>query len=281
MQLTSSQKRTERELHGGVGMLPQGKVRTHGGGGASSISPTLTAWVVRRVGDGLRCDPTFRVFRCPNGHGFEVARVRCSGDRFCPDCSKVWAGKEAIRAAQRLERVQDGGRAVRHVVVSWPAILRPLTRERLVQARKEAWRALRRMGATGGAIVVHGWRHAPSGVGIEWRPGLHVHALVFGRIDERARPAGVFVMTKRPKQESLIGTLAYLLDHAACMEGGHAITWVGSCSYNKAGADPKRTPDGPRCPVCNALMELLLPGVSRDGIDSFRELNPGERWLDG
>jgi hypothetical protein len=138
------------------------------------------------------------------------------------------------------------------------------------------------MGATGALLVVHPWRHSVGAVGTVWTRGLHVHALVRGKVNARARPKDAFVRVLRHRQESLVGTISYLLDHAGYVPRGHAVRWFGSLSYNKLGRTEVSLPEGPLCGTCGSLMEPVNDSPwSRDDIEEFERLSGQRCLLDG
>lgn len=135
--------------------------------------------------------------------------------------------------------------------------------------------------------MVHPWRKLKDGAGrtvqpVVWLPGPHVHALVWGRVDERKRPAGAYVRALRSMQETVVGTLAYLLDHAGVVIRKHALRWWGVASYNKCPGVPKYSKDKvtPLCPLCGGSMREL--GVTEDVYFYWVDLARGlDHYIDG
>ncbi|MFZ1990786.1 MAG: hypothetical protein WAW96_13575 [Alphaproteobacteria bacterium] len=148
------------------------------------------------------------------------------------------------------------------------------------KARAQAIQTLKAMGAEGGAVVLHPWRHRAVDGCTKWYAGLHVHAIVYGRVDADKRPAGTFVRTTRPAQKSVRGTFAYLLDHGGYYYKGHAVSWFGTLSYN-AGLGVKPLEDEPmRCDRCGAVLEqfgeyAMSKALAFDLVGTLREEGGG------
>jgi len=201
----------------------------------------------------------FRTLWCPRDGTKVRLRLMCDTPRDCPRCYKRWAAREAARAASRLVAIRkkrSHALEARHVIISfWDHVVE--TGEELSLFAKLIYKTLLVMGAHGGLVVIHPWRHTgPLGDDC-WRVGVHAHALVYGPVDASLRPPGAFVKVL-PERESLAGTLNYLLEHAGFVDGGHAVRWFGSCSYNKTGGlVVPRLPEVVLCPLCSGPLEAL------------------------
>lgn len=228
----------------------------------SLVSPSLAF----RVGSGTECLAEFRTWVCPVDGTLVDRRVTCDDERLCPECSKLWAWREAAEVERRLACAKEVFEP-RHVVVSPNDQTGVRTAEDISRLRTQAWGVLRRMGARGAVLVVHGWRHRPEDACTVWVDGPHVHALVFGRVDADKRPRSVVVRTVRREQANVGGTIAYLLNHAATSPRQHAVAWVGSLSYRKLKAGRRERRTAPSCPVCGAEMEPIEGLVDRTGWD--------------
>ncbi len=256
-------------------MTPIGKSTLGLGVGSVAAGASET---IQRVGSGIPCDPdeAFISWYCPRDDTQVRTAVTCEQDRLCPRCSKRWAFRSARKAAWRLEKVRKGfqrsdgawtfkvrGRlSPRHVVVSYISAIDPLTPQGATAHMRHAWRKLKKMGAKGGVGIYHPWRHAPSSQGPAtafWRLGVHSHWLIWGFLETSKRPEYMFVRVLRAYQESLVATLAYLLDHCGVWKRGHALRYYGIASYNGCVGVPPLPAQSivPDCPECGGPMERL------------------------
>ncbi len=252
---------------------------------------------VQRVGSGLACEEgeSFKSWYCPRDDTVVHVPLTCSEARLCPRCSRRWAFKEARKAAWRLSHVQKrkvyGNVPPRHVVVSFAEGQgEELTVAGYDVLFTRAWAVLKTMGSRGGVGLVHPWRHwKPGDYGDVrsvdlWAPGPHYHFLVWGWLDLEVQPEGAFVRVLRSEQETVVGTLGYLLDHCGVVERKHALRWYGVASYNGCSGVPPlpREVTVPLCPLCGGDMtELDLVdwtyGGRPEGVpfDGWRALGEG------
>ena len=269
-------------------MTPIGKSTFHVGVGAGHLGAAAT---VARVGSGVPCDPdqSYISWYCPQDDTQVRTAVTCEEARLCPMCSKRWAVRQARKAAWRLKKVGErkmpvSQRSPRHVVVSYISAIDPLTPEGMTAHLKHAWKILRNMGAKGGVGIYHPWRHSDAKEGpytAFWRMGVHSHWLIWGWLDVEDRPEYMFVRVIRSQQETIVGTLAYLLDHCGVSPRGHALRYYGIASYNGCtDVPPYPVPelDPPSCPECgSSMVRLGMYGVDDSDLMLWLE-NPG--WRD-
>ena len=124
---------------------------------------------------------------------------------------------------------------------------------------REAARILKSMGALGGAMVFHAWRHAGSTpLTTYWAWGPHVHALYWGKLDHAGRPDDVVVKVIPDNGgRDVPSTLSYLLNHCAVVVRKHALRWYGVATYAGTPGVPKPPKQEivPSCPLCGREME--------------------------
>lgn len=265
-------------------MTPIGKPISEVGVGVERLGTTPPTATVERVGSGSPCleEDGFIVWYCPGDDTQVRTPVTCGEARLCPTCSKRWSYRAARKAAWRLEHVgkrkvrlsPEGVRlSPRHVVVSYISAIDPLTPEGMSAHMRHAWATLKRMGATGGVGVYHPWRHSPgegAPAATVWRLGVHSHWLVWGFLDTEKRPEYMFVRVLRGHQDTIVGTLAYLFDHAGVAKGSPVCRYYGIASYAKCkGVPAAPVPDPvPLCPECGGPM-TRLEGVANGGFDPY------------
>lgn len=246
--------------------LPGGKVVRVG-----TLGPYVSDRTLLRAGSGEACSPSERGFRrlvCPvDGTKVDVY-VPCKAARLCPTCVEAWSWSEGRKAAWRLAHVQKKRRyryPARHVVISlgW----QPETVDEADAYLRACWRVLKGMGVSGGALIAHPERHATEVGEVTWREGWHVHAVVFGHVDNERRPMGAFVRTL-DERITVAGTFAYLLNHSWVQPGKHSVRWFGTLSYNTAGRIPRAPRAERACPLCGGPLEP---------IDTERSFVPAER----
>lgn len=211
--------------------------------------------------DALTPRPTLATFGVvvPRAHVKRLVLNRC-GRAECPKCYPAWAARQAERAAERLTAVEalheDAGQRVgpvRHLVLSpspehaRDVLARHGLADGLSRLRTEALRIGKEHGLTGGLVVTHAWRTRAHGRG-RYRRGEnylspHFHVLGFGRLTDYTtfHAETGWIYKNKGVRESVQGTIAYLLDHAAIVtrvrETGlareHVVRWFGVAAYNK------------------------------------------------
>lgn len=215
---------------------------------------------VYRAGSGPWCDHVEEIWCCPRDGTMFRRPAKCSDERRCPVCVVAWAWHEARVAALRI-RARKERYEPRHVVVSPSPHAYEDVPGVVASLRRDVREVLRKMGFRGGLLVVHLWRHRETENGCgptEWFWGPHAHVVGYGVVDAVRRPPGWYVESMREKQGSLEATVSYLVNHAAVVPGGHAVTWFGHLSYNKFGASPSLpVGGGPACPRCGGPMERV------------------------
>lgn len=260
------------------GILPLARVKEWGpleaaeGSGAPPLSDPLR---VVRVGSvpGSEDEHLYKTLRCPRDGTTLRLPLRCDHKRTCAVCYRSWVWQEAGKVAWRLGSVfakikrRLAGYQPRHVTVSLKRDASLTTPEEYDGLFKRASAVLLRMGAKGGVLVVHGDRCGAywDGVG-KVAPSAHAHWIGWGRIDADKRSQDVVVKTIR---EVAVGgdlrkLVGYLLNHAAVVQGKHAVRYSGVCSYRAVSLPPpprEAYHDVP-CPLCGFAM------VREDIVDS-------------
>ncbi len=239
------------------------------GGEEQSEDPTVR--VMYRAGSRSQCQDgpeRYVTFICPADGTRVHKRFRCEAARGCPRCVYQWANGEGKKAAWRLKklRLKRGFRLPpRHVIVSFHWGFGgddPLGVDSYDRMFRKAAEVLRSLGALGGCLVAHGWRHQPKGAHqllSYWSWGPHVHAMYWGKLEGRV-PPGIIVKVKRREQTTISGTLGYLLNHCAVIDKKHSLRWYGVATYRGTPGleTAPREPLRPFCPMCGREMEREL-----------------------
>lgn len=197
-----------------------------------------------------RCGEFVSIQACIDRHNPRVVVYRCHR----PDCSvcyESWAGREAQRATERLEGIEQAYRQtlhpvgqVVHLVVSPPqdwGLEQMRTRAGYERMKKRAYAIAKRAGLAGGACVFHPKRKRKRR---DWYDSPHWHFVGFGWIqngNDIFQDTGWIVKNKGVR-ESTGATISYLLTHAgirhivnsdSVSKQGHVLSWFGNCSYNQ------------------------------------------------
>lgn len=230
--------------------------------------------VAFRVGTGDECYVTvYRTYVCRFDGTVVRYREKCTEERKCPRCSLKWAGREAEAASVRLETFMKRYHKLppRHIIVSSQEMQEcpPETPDAIAKAREAVRGILRGLGVVGGLLIFHGLRHRRLGdQDFEWFPGPHFHVMAYGRVDNLQPRAGWVVKTLRPGQTTIVGTLAYLLNHCSTSARGHALTWFGCLSYRTFKCPCARVKGTP-CPACGTPMEYLGYFIPEDEVPDY------------
>jgi hypothetical protein len=191
----------------------------------------------------------------------------------CPICYEKWAGKEAIKAEQRLNAWFKGSCKkphVVHVVVSPPKKWQNVKDYALL--RKVTYRILRKRGVIGGMLIFHPYRRNRELKKWYWSP--HFHVLCYGWIHGVARNFVLdgWIVKNLGIRKTIRGTIMYVLSHCGIHNAYHSVTWFGKLSYNKLHVD-YLDPLEEYCPLCGRKLVPLkwinnpseMPQVKQNG----------------
>lgn len=224
---------------------------------------------------------------CPvdSSHSRRVVGGTTCGNPSCPVCYAAWLSRAADRVGCRVEGFRQFDRyPPRHVVLSVRdgdldfEALRVMTAKRCMKKLQQYFRKRAvEEGCNGGAQVIHLHRTSDEvprdlsqkkwdwvrsqgaehfGELVVFSPHAHLATYGYLRRVERGEDDFRYVNLGALKTRDDIERWAYYaLSHAPVIEGMHAVTYFGTCSYSQLKPTWRSVSHTEsRCPVCGAVM---------------------------
>jgi len=171
----------------------------------------------------------------------------------CSKCYRKWISRQSNKATRRMEVYKKKSKEpAKHIVVSPPHWEYGKSKQELA---KEAYKILKNVKGTGGAIIFHPFRYDKNLN--HWYYSPHFHVVGFGWIEytEEIYKENGWVVKNLGVRESVFSTFYYQLSHAGIKKGYHTLVWFGDLSYSKLKIE--KEPDTNACPLCRAKLRPL------------------------
>jgi len=171
----------------------------------------------------------------------------------CTTCYPKWIARQSNKAKRRIEVYEKKSKEpVKHIVVS------PSPRDygkSKQELSKIAYKILKKVNATGGAIIFHPFRYDKTLN--HWYYSPHFHVVGFGWIvnSEDIYKKDGWIVKNLGTRDSVFATFWYQLSHAGIKEGFHTLVWFGDLSYRKLKIE--KEPDSNTCPLCGAKLRPM------------------------